>query len=116
MPSPLPSTSGPYCLLCKPDYAADAAGFCEPCDSAAARGAFAVNVAIFVVLILSAYVLYKCYKKFKKLASKKIKTAVKVRTEVFSPSMFLLSAEVFSPSMFLLSDSFFLPRRRSSSA
>ena len=69
---------GPYCLLCKPDYAADAAGFCALCDSAAAQGAFAVNIALLVVLALGAFGLYKGYRKFKKLASKKVKTAVKV--------------------------------------
>ena len=69
---------GPYCLLCKANYAADAAGYCEPCDSAAAKTAFAVNLAILVLMALGAFALYKCYRKFKKLASKKVKTAVKV--------------------------------------
>ena len=69
---------GPYCLLCKANYAADAAGYCEPCDSAAAKGAFAINIALLVALALGVFGLYKGYRKFKKLASKKVKTAVKV--------------------------------------
>ena len=75
---PFSLLEGPYCLLCKANYAADAAGYCEPCDSAAAKTAFAVNLAILVLMALGAFALYKCYRKFKKLASKKVKTAVKV--------------------------------------